>query len=281
MKKRKTFTDSEIGRMERLYLDPSIPLNEIADLLGCKVQTITKRAKKLGWFSPQLSKDRRRQARPSQKGIDIGSEGRAAYAEQMFVVHKQYQINDQRQCTRCGETLKLDQFRPLPPKQQRYLERGVTKRLSHCNSCERIRTAAFKSKKSETIEGTASFLMSNVRRRVREKKLKCEIDTDWIINTFKRQNGNCFYSGQEMTLLTDRQTVRRGGGYKKNRRTNISIDRINPSFGYLKNNTVLCCWLYNNLKQDLEIRAFLDAISDINDRRNLILDKIAKLGANK
>ena len=234
--------------MERLYLDPNIALDEIALQLGCKAQTITKRAKKLGWFSPQLSKDRRRHARPSRKGVDVGSKGRAEYAEQMFEVHKQYQINNQRQCTRCGEILKLDQFRPLPPKQQRYLERGVTKRLSHCNSCERIRTAAFKSKKSETIEG---------------------------------QNGKCFYSGQEMTLLTDRQTVRKGGGYKKNRRTNISIDRINPNFGYLKNNTVLCCWVYNNLKQDLEIKAFLDAIGEINDRRNLILDKTAKLLANK
>ena len=281
MRTRKSFTENEISLMKRLYLDPNIALNEIATQLGCKAQTITKRAKKLGWFSPQLSKDRRRHARPSRKGIDIGSKGRADYAEQMFEVHKQYQTNNQRQCTRCGETLKLDQFRPLPPKQQRYMERGVTKRLSHCNSCERIRTASFKSKKSETIEGTASFLMSNVRRRVRDKKLKCEIDADWIINTFKRQNGKCFYSGQEMTLLTDRQTVRKGGGYKKNRQTNISIDRINPNVGYLKNNTVLCCWVYNNLKQDLEIRAFLHAISEINDRRNLILDKIAKLAENE
>ena len=69
MTKLKTFTDSEICRMERLYLDPSIPLNENASLPDFKGQTITKRAKKLGWFSSHLSEDRQRRSRPNKKEL--------------------------------------------------------------------------------------------------------------------------------------------------------------------------------------------------------------------
>ena len=77
-----------------------------------------------------------------------------------------------------------------------------------------------------------------------------------------------------MELPTDRKTERVGGGYKKNKKFVVSVDRIDPAKGYTLKNTVLCCWIYNNLKQDLTLTEFFDAASVIYKNRSNILKQI-------
>ena len=254
--------------MEKLYKNPENSLQKVADEMKCSVIAVEKRATRHKWFNKELSQKRTKLNGKSRAGIDYGAKGRSIYHEQMYQVHLNYQKIGTKDCTRCGATLPIKQFRPLPPKQQVYLDRNVTKRISHCNTCERKRTAKFKSEKSSTIEGTAVFLMDNVRRRCREKNLECEIDAEWIIETFKENNARCFYSGKKMDLLTNRKISREGGGYKKNNKYNVSLDRIDPEKGYLKSNTVLCCWIFNNLKQDLSFEEFMQAINDVYTFKN-------------
>ena len=236
--------------------------------MGCSVIAVEKRATRHNWSNQSLVNQRREFNGKSRKGIDTGEKGRAVYHEKMFKVHLDYQKIGNKVCTRCLTNLPIEQFRPLPPKQQKYLDRKVIKRISHCNNCEKKRTAKFKSEKGSTIEGTAVFLMDGVRARCRQKKLICEIDSEWIVKKFKENNAKCFYSGKRMNLLTNRKTSREGGGYKKNNKYNISLDRINPTEGYLKKNTVLCCWIFNNLKQDLDFDEFIQAISDVYNYQN-------------
>jgi hypothetical protein len=253
--------------MEALYKDPSNSLEFVAKTLGCSVMAVEKRATRHSWTSRELTLKRRRLSGKDMRGIDLGSAGRSVYAEQRFLVHLEYEKAGGRECSRCGFFRPLIEFRPLPEKQQTYKERGLIKRISHCNSCEKIRTADFKSIKSSTIEGSASFLMSNVKSRCKTKKLESEINKAWIVQKYLDQKGLCYYSGKKLQFSTNRKTSRAGGGYKKNNPWVVSVDRKNPNEGYTKRNTVLCCWVYNNLKQDLTEEQFYTAISEVLEHK--------------
>ena len=113
---------------------------------------------------------------------------------------------------------------------------------SMCRSCDNLRSNKLKKNKAETIEGKASILYSNIKRRCSDKKLVCEIDEKYIIDLYKKQNGLCYYTGIKMELISTNE----------NKKV-VSVDRVDSTQGYLKSNVVLCCWVVNNIKQDLSI----------------------------
>lgn len=70
------------------------------------------------------------------------------------------------------------------------------------------------------------------------------IDFDDILNLLKKQNNKCAVSNQEMSFYP---------GKKQRNRNKITIDRINSSEGYIKNNIHLVCDWVNRAKTDLSI----------------------------
>ena len=191
----------------------------------------------------------------SRKGIDTGKQGRAILTAQSWEFNKKIFKSGKKRCSRCKKVKLLSEFRPIPKKQQN--KPGIVIYVSHCNRCDAKRTAKFKSIKGSTIEGSAYFLMSNVKRRSKDKKLRSEIDINWIVDQWHRQKGICFYTNLKMSFLSKRKSSRKGGGYKKNNKLSVSLDRVDPSKGYLKSNVVLCTWLANNMKQDLFKKEFI------------------------
>jgi len=53
----------------------------------------------------------------------------------------------------------------------------------------------------------------------------------------------CIYTGAELTTIS-----RRGNGFIGSTKTNLSIDRIDPTLPYQENNIVFCSWEFNNKK---------------------------------
>ena len=104
----------------------------------------------------------------SRKGIDTGRQGRAVLTAQSWKFNSKIFKSGKKKCSRCNKVKKLSEFRPIPKKQQN--KPGIVIYVSHCNRCDAKRTAKFKSKKGSTIEGSAYFLMSNVKRRSKDKK---------------------------------------------------------------------------------------------------------------
>jgi len=140
-------------------------------------------------------------------------------------------------CSRCKQKLTISNFRVLKNRTYPYLN-------SICRACDNLRTNNFKKNKSETIEGKAYILFCNIKRRCYDKHLECDIDEKYIIDLYKKQNGLCYYTGVEMQLSSSD---------KSENRENVSVDRIDSRQGYLKSNVVLCCWVVNNIKQDLSV----------------------------
>lgn len=266
MAKGKFYSEDQIRKIRKLYLyDYNLTNQEIANKVGGTHSGIEKIISRLGLsklIDPEIKKKRSSAVRQKFRGIDWGKKGRKKYQTDLYNIRKKIFKLGKQKCSRCKLIKKLDNYRRLPKKQQKFED--IVVYVSHCNLCDAKRTAAFKSKKSSTISGHAEFLMSGVRRRTRDKKLKSDINVNWIVKKFEEQKGLCFYSKDKMTLGTERKVKRFGGGYKKNNKTVVSIDRVDPDIGYTKTNCVLCCWYVNNMKQDLKLKEFKNIIKKLN-----------------
>ena len=82
-------------------------------------------------------------------------------------------------------------------------------------------------------------------------KIKCrktnrvfDITKDDILNLWEKQQGRCFYTGQNMSYLRCDPNI-------------VSIDRKDSNLSYTKDNIVLCTWQINELKNKLKDSDFV------------------------
>ena len=73
-------------------------------------------------------------------------------------------------------------------------------------------------------------------------------DRDHLLELWEKQKKllggpYCIYTGVELTTVKNS-----GKGYTGRTKTNISVDRIDPSLPYQENNIVFCSWEFNNIK---------------------------------
>ena len=93
------------------------------------------------------------------------------------------------------------------------------------------------------------------------KKLKFDLDEEWIKDGLKLQNNKCFYCKFEIYEKNDE---------KWTKFLQISIDRKDSNIGYLKENCVLSCLFCNLTKNASLVEHFIDYI---NALKTGILDK--------
>lgn len=94
-------------------------------------------------------------------------------------------------------------------------------------------------------------LYSN-RTRMKTKTEKNRVDYEFMYNLWKKQNGQCYYSGLNM------ETPKKG---RKRTMYAASIDRTDNNKGYTKDNVVWCCWFYNQAKSNLPQYEFIKLCS--------------------
>lgn len=112
--------------------------------------------------------------------------------------------------------------------------------------------------KSELIARALLTLLRNARARASNKKIPFVLTYEYLEMLYLRQSGNCFYSGREMALETDSE--------RKTKRTSlmVSLDKLEPSKGYVAGNVCLCCCDVNIAKADLsesEFKAMCEAVA--------------------
>ncbi len=103
------------------------------------------------------------------------------------------------------------------------------------------------------VKNKPLYLILNTRYKSSEKRAK-ELNVEFnitrkdLLEIYNKQRGLCHYSGVLMKLVT------------KGRDTTpeiLSIDRINSSKGYTKDNIVLCCSEINMIKRKMNVKDFL------------------------
>lgn len=114
---------------------------------------------------------------------------------------------------------------------------------SWCSECTGNRIASWRACMSESdpIGFWARESLPRLRARARRKGLDCSLSTEDLMDLYSEQGGVCAISGVAMTML-------RGDGRCG---TNISVDRIDSTRGYVVGNVRLVCDRANTMRSDM------------------------------
>lgn len=142
-------------------------------------------------------------------------------------------------CPSCDKELHVNKYN----KDKSIIRDGLQ---SCCKECQKIRGVKWASTFDGFIKKLFGDIKSNARRRT--KTLKVEITTQDIIDMYKKQNGKCALTQKEMTYKAYVRTKEEQHIMNKK---NISVDRIDSSKGYTKDNIQLVCAIINRMKTDM------------------------------
>lgn len=128
-------------------------------------------------------------------------------------------------------------------------------RDNRCPQCKSIQNKHNREKFSDN-EKLKSILYNRLygaKDRATKNKIEFNISIEDLLSLWNSQNGLCAISNVPMTFCLDN-----GRTF-----TNVSIDRINPNLGYIKENIQLVCMAVNQMKSDMsleELYMFCEAI---------------------
>lgn len=88
-----------------------------------------------------------------------------------------------------------------------------------------------------------------LKLRSKKENLDFNLDIDCLINMYNNQKGLCFYTKIPMQLVSISWSK-----LKQPQLDVLSVDKIQPKLGYIKNNIVFCCNGINKMKGNASIQ---------------------------
>ncbi|NJO62641.1 MAG: helix-turn-helix domain-containing protein [Richelia sp. RM2_1_2] len=134
-------------------------------------------------------------------------------------------------CKKCLDVKPLDEFQHGRKGQQ------YEYKYSYCKSC-RKKQIYLNSNKS--IESQLRERFNRLKRRSKKSQILFDIRFQDFCDRFHEQQDLCFYSKEKLETVL-------GEDLKRN---SISVDKIIPENGYVKNNFVFCTYKANTIKND-------------------------------
>ena len=156
-------------------------------------------------------------------------------------------------CFTCGNWLPSEYFDKAGQKYCEYRD-GLDRRCHNCK-LEKNRIARANYSDEKRLIKILQERWLGARDRAKRKSAPFDITKQDLIDLWNSQNGKCALSGITMTYYMD----------KGRNPYNVSIDQINPSKGYTKDNVQLVCMCVNQLKSDFDMSVILNICRNILD----------------
>lgn len=127
---------------------------------------------------------------------------------------------------------------------------------------EKDRQAKYRNKNKEKLASKVEkspfrYKLYRTKTSAIRRELEFTITEDDIRSLWEKQSGICYYSKKPMDLPKH--------GTKTSTNT-MSIDRIDSAVGYTPDNVVLCRWIMNVMKNEMDIETFYEeALSIVNN----------------
>lgn len=156
--------------------------------------------------------------------------------------------NKQLTCWDCKQTKNIRNF----PYRKQYAD-NKEKRCKECNrknNTERRSNAS----QDQVIQVLLKTASASAKKRLANKRIEAgvfDIKPDDIKELIAKQNNKCVYTGYELE-------------WSYNNNYKVSIDRIDSSKGYTKDNIQLVCFIVNQAKSDLSDDVFIDMCQKIS-----------------
>lgn len=124
-------------------------------------------------------------------------------------------------------------------------------RCQQCKDCQRKKYYSQRNKlfydDHFAMKTKLQSALKGARRRAKEHNKYIDIDLEFLYYLWNKQNGKCALTGIPLTYKF----------YEGRVNSNVSIDRIDSSKGYAKDNVQLVCMAANQMKNDLSQDEFL------------------------
>jgi len=92
--------------------------------------------------------------------------------------------------------------------------------------------------------------LSKAKERAIKRSLPFSIDKKYIMKLFDEQEGRCYYSGLQLSIVkSDKNCVHDP--------LKMSLDCIDSEKGYVKGNVVWCAYCVNSLKQKMPVEEMI------------------------
>jgi hypothetical protein len=131
-----------------------------------------------------------------------------------------------------------------------YVKCGRNGKTYYSHFCKECEYKDHEKRFNSSPEKRAIIMLSSARETSKKKGIKFSLTIEDIMKQYHTQHGKCFYSGQLMSPIAKSSTL-------------MSIDRIDSSEGYTKDNIVLCCWRINEMKKNDPQNNFLSLCKQI------------------
>ena len=147
-------------------------------------------------------------------------------------------MNNIKTCTDCKQNLPLEDF---------YYNRLRKTRTDSCKKCNSVTCRKYQSDKRKS--GDVNFILraraAGIRRNCKYRSDNREVAKNLsklLLEQYAKQKGLCYYTQEPMTL-SDYQ----------NDNSFATVDRVDPTKGYIEGNIVFCLSIINKMKQDMSI----------------------------
>lgn len=152
-------------------------------------------------------------------------------------------------CAKCSNWFDLAFFQKA-----KHVHGGYSKvcrdcRRQYMNKAEKVR----KNKNRQFYEDTGNLpniklnqILSTTKHRASKNNLKFNLDIDYLKSLWSSQSGLCHYTSVPMKWTKGKVSF-----------YSPSLDKLNPSKGYIKGNVVFCLFAVNSFKQELTYVDFL------------------------
>lgn len=109
--------------------------------------------------------------------------------------------------------------------------------------CQKCREKRYYLKLNSNVDKFLKNRFQQLKNRAKRSKIDFNLTLEYFLDQYKKQNGLCFYTDEEMICKV---------GIGKNRNS-FSIDKIIPTKGYVLGNVVFCTNKINMSKNDLTL----------------------------
>lgn len=106
------------------------------------------------------------------------------------------------------------------------------------------------------VDKMVSFLVKRSRHSAKLRNLEYGLDFDIILSLYNSQQGKCYYTGLDLK------------DYSIGDKDSPSIDRIDSTKGYTKDNVIICKTWANIMKMETDLETFKERISIIYNHMN-------------
>ena len=142
---------------------------------------------------------------------------------------------------------------------------GRRPRIGPCRQCCLKQKARRRTSISQTLEGSLVAVLGNIKSRSKRKGWECDVTIQDLVTIWERQKGCCFHTGQPMKFQRQARAGHKtglGGTGVRCCPDIVSPDRLDSSLPYTAENIVLCRWVANLIKSDLEMPLLLKTCAE-------------------